>query len=105
MSFYCPTCGKDTRVTMTYWENRGLTNPERRRECPDGHRCTTIEVEKFQYKDQLQDLEYLFHLKTAIGPILENFSKELHEHAHGKPFPITVAPIPPVVLPWFQHNT
>ena len=100
MSFYCPTCGKDTRVLITYWENRGFTNPERRRECPDGHRCTTVEVEKFKYKDQLQELEYLEDLKLALAPTFKSFSEELHEHAHGKPFPSTT-PTTIDKLPWF----
>ena len=71
MSFPCPTCGEAMSTIAT----REL---ERRRQCPQGHRVTTIEITKEEYDRNAHDLEYLQNLKLALIPTLNNFSKELH---------------------------
>jgi len=73
MSFPCPTCGE----LMSTISTREI---ERRRQCPQGHRVTTIEITREQYDRNAHDLDYLQNLKLALIPALNNFSKELHDN-------------------------
>ena len=72
MSFPCPTCGE----LMSTISTREI---ERRRQCPQGHRVTTIEITKEAYDKTAQDLEYLKNLKFALATNFQNFSKELYD--------------------------
>lgn len=60
----CTLCGKEAKVINSRWSN---LRKIRRRECSQGHRFTTYEVEEGEYKLMLKAMRFIGDVSQVIA--------------------------------------